>query len=174
MIHCAKGCLFSELQLYTPVTGHAICHTPLQWCHNGHDGVSNHQRHYCMLNHLFTGRSKKTSKLRVTVTGEFPTQMVIWWRHHAQWASESMLSQKHSAKYMYMRLWILNKRQLAPDAKKYIKWHFVLTFNHVEITIFINHLSAMKITPASTWYVHGLPRVSLADNHCDGDILVRL
>ena len=69
----------------------------LQWHHNGHDGVSNHRPHHCLLNHLFRCRSKKTSKLHVTglcvgnslVTGEFPTQMAsnaenasIWWRHH--------------------------------------------------------------------------------------------
>ena len=34
--------------------------------HNGRDGVSNHQPHDCLLNHLFRRRSKKTSKLRVT------------------------------------------------------------------------------------------------------------
>ena len=52
----------------------------LQWCHNGCSGVSNHQPHDCLLNHLFRRRSKKTSKLRVTglcvgnspVTGELP------------------------------------------------------------------------------------------------------
>ena len=38
----------------------------LQWRHNGHDGVSNHQPHHCLLNPLFGRRSKKTSKLRVT------------------------------------------------------------------------------------------------------------
>ena len=38
----------------------------LQWLHNDHDGVSNHQPHGCLLNHLFRRRSKKTSKLRVT------------------------------------------------------------------------------------------------------------
>ena len=69
----------------------------LQWRHNGHDSVSNHQPHHCLLNRLFWRRSKKTSKLRVTglcagnspVTGEFPAQMTsyaenlsIWWRHH--------------------------------------------------------------------------------------------
>ena len=69
----------------------------LLWRHNGHDSVSNHQPHDCLLNHLFRRRSKKTSKLRVTglcagnspVTSEFPAQMVsnaqnvsIWWRHH--------------------------------------------------------------------------------------------
>ena len=53
---------------------------PLQWRHNGCDGISNHQPHHCLLNHLFRRRSKKTSKLHVTglcaenslVTGEFP------------------------------------------------------------------------------------------------------
>ena len=39
---------------------------PLQWHHNGHDSISNHQPHDCLLNHLFRRRSKKTSKLRVT------------------------------------------------------------------------------------------------------------
>ena len=71
---------------------------PLQWRHNEHDGVSNHQPYDCLLNRLFRRRSKKTSKLRVTglcvgnspVTGEFPAQRAsntenvsIWWRHHA-------------------------------------------------------------------------------------------
>ena len=69
----------------------------LRWCHNGHDGVSNHQHHHCLLDPLFRRRSKKTSKLRVAGlcvgnspgTGEFPAQMAsnaenvsIWWRHH--------------------------------------------------------------------------------------------
>ena len=71
---------------------------PLQWRHNGHDSVSNHQPYDCLLNRSFRRRSKKTPKLRVTGlcavnspgTGEFPAQMVnnaendsIWWRHHA-------------------------------------------------------------------------------------------
>ena len=76
---------------------HVNC-LPLQWRHNGHDSVSNHQHHDCLLNRLYRRRSKKTSKLRVTGlcagnspgTGEFPAQMAsntenvsIWWRHHA-------------------------------------------------------------------------------------------
>ena len=71
--------------------------TALQWRHNDHDGVSNHQPRDCLLNRLFRRRSTKTSKLRVTglcegnspVTGEFPAQrssnaenVSIWWRHH--------------------------------------------------------------------------------------------
>ena len=65
----------------------------LQWRHNEHGGISNHQPHDCLLDR----RSKKTSKLRVTglcegnslVTGKFPKQRAsnaenvsIWWRHH--------------------------------------------------------------------------------------------
>ena len=72
--------------------------TSLQWRHNEHDGVSNHQPHDWLLSCLFGHRSKKTAKLRVTglcegnspVTGEFPAQRAsnaenvsIWWRHHA-------------------------------------------------------------------------------------------
>ena len=76
----------------------------LQWRHNGHDNISNHQPHDYLLIGFFRRRSKKTSKLRVTglrvllaicagnspVPGEFPAQMAsntenvsIWWRHHA-------------------------------------------------------------------------------------------
>ena len=77
--------------------GQGDCHT-LWRHHNGHDGISNHQPHHCLLNRLFGRRSKKTSKVYVTGlcagnspgTGEFPAQITsnpknvsIWWRHHA-------------------------------------------------------------------------------------------
>ena len=60
-----------------------ILQNSLHWRHNGHDGVSNHQPHYCLFNSLFRRRSKKTSNLRVTGlcpgnsprTGEFLAQM---------------------------------------------------------------------------------------------------
>ena len=71
----------------------------LWWRHNGHEGVSKHQPHDCLLNCLFRRRSKKTSKLRITGlcvgnspgTSEFPAQMasdgkmftfdevIMWW-----------------------------------------------------------------------------------------------
>ena len=69
----------------------------LQWRHDEHDCVSNHQPHNCLLSLLFWHRSKKASKLCVTglcagnspVTGEFPAQRAsnaenvsIWWRRH--------------------------------------------------------------------------------------------
>ena len=77
---------------------HQFVLATLQWHHNGHDSVSNHQPHDCLLSRLFRHRSKKTSKLHVTGlcagnspgTGEFPVQMAsyaenvsIWWCHHA-------------------------------------------------------------------------------------------
>ena len=51
---------------YSDVTWASWCLKSLQWHHNGHDGVSNHQPHHCLLNCLFRCRSKKASKLRVT------------------------------------------------------------------------------------------------------------
>ena len=102
---CNIGMHCNEIQLYVvklyhlAITRHDIHskNKSLQWRHNGHDSVSNHQPHDCFLNRLFWRRSKKTSKLRVSGlcagnssgTGEFPAQMAsnaenasIWWRHH--------------------------------------------------------------------------------------------
>ena len=39
---------------------------PLRWRHNERDGVSTHQPHYCLRNHLFRRRSKEASRLRIT------------------------------------------------------------------------------------------------------------
>ena len=70
---------------------------PLQWRHNGRDGVSNHGRLDGLLKRLFRRRSKKSSKLRVSglcegnspVTGQFPHRGPVGqkmfpflWRHH--------------------------------------------------------------------------------------------
>ena len=69
----------------------------LQWRHNEHDDVSNHQPHEFILNCLSRRRSKKISNIRVIclcegkspVTGELPAQRAsnvehisLWWRHH--------------------------------------------------------------------------------------------
>ena len=37
----------------------SIVNDSLQWRHNGHHGVSNHQSHHCLLNRLFVRRSRK-------------------------------------------------------------------------------------------------------------------
>ena len=82
-------CLYSSRTL-------RLC-SSLQWRHNELDGVSNHQSHDCLLKRLFRRRSKKTSKLCVTilcegnspVTGKCPAERAsnaenisIWWCHH--------------------------------------------------------------------------------------------
>ena len=58
----------------------------LQWRHNEHDGVSNHQPHDCLLNRLFKAQIKRDQK---PMTGKFPAQWAsntenasIWKRHH--------------------------------------------------------------------------------------------
>ena len=95
---CVQQSNWSHIVWHVDCRKHRACDPgPLQWRHNGHDGVSNHQPHHCLLNRLFGCRSKKTSTLRVTGlcagnspgTGEFPAQMAsnaenvsIWWRHH--------------------------------------------------------------------------------------------
>ena len=86
--HCTNRPTFCRHRFH----GHFL--GSLQWRHNDHDGVSNHQTHGCYTQPF---RPKKISKLRVNglcagnspVTGEFPAQRAsntenvsIWWRHH--------------------------------------------------------------------------------------------
>ena len=91
-------CVMEEREfIWYFIPGSVQGYISLQWCHNNHDSVSNHQPHGCLLNRLFRRRSKKTSKPRFAglcarnspVTGEFPAQRAsdaekvsIWWRHH--------------------------------------------------------------------------------------------
>ena len=49
----------------------------LQWRHNDHDSVSNHQPYGCLLNRLFRRRSKKTSKLA--------SLAFVWGIHRDRW-----------------------------------------------------------------------------------------
>ena len=82
---------------FVVVTCQQILLISLEWRHNERNDVSNHRRLDGLLNRLLSRRSKKTSKLHVTVlcegnsplTGEFPSQRAsnaenvsIWWRHH--------------------------------------------------------------------------------------------
>ena len=72
--HTAVSYSFHQLKSPSNITWVIIVHyfpqchlrCSLQWRHNDHDGVSNHQPHGCLLNRLFRRRSKKISKLRVT------------------------------------------------------------------------------------------------------------
>ena len=60
---CSISCLVIQNQLNMHASPVAIgIPLTLQWRHNERDGVSNHQPHDCLLNYLFSCRSKKTSK----------------------------------------------------------------------------------------------------------------
>ena len=93
----------------------ALANMPLQWRHDGRDGVPNDQSHDCLLNRLFRRRSNNTSILRVTglcagnspVTGEFPTQMASyaanvsnWWRHHDNVHAKAFKTSRPSGEVM--------------------------------------------------------------------------
>ena len=52
--------------------------TTLRWRHNGHDGVSNHQPHDCLLNRLFRRRSKKISNLREMEITTLADALALW------------------------------------------------------------------------------------------------
>ena len=81
----------------------------LQWRHNGHDGVSNHQPYHCSTVYSDADQRKHKSSAPLafvrgihrcgefTETGEFPAQMAsnaenvsIWWRHH-EWQTHRQL-----------------------------------------------------------------------------------
>ena len=113
--HIFRGCVFTIIQLdcfnsscygfygsrkrsfaaaYTMQS--TMCANALQWYHNEHDGVSNHQRLACLFSRLFKPTSKKSKPALLTlcegnppVTGGFRSQrasnaetVFIWWRHH--------------------------------------------------------------------------------------------
>ena len=92
---------------------------PLQWRHDGCNGVSNHQRLDCLLNRFLRRGSKKTPKTRVTglcagnspVTGEFPAQKAsnaeyvsIWWRHHGYSIPVELIAQLR----VFREIWSLS------------------------------------------------------------------
>ena len=65
-LDCFHICKDRRNQGFT-VSWHAVHSIDrLQWCHNEHDGVSNCWRPNFLLNRLFRGRTKKTSKLCIT------------------------------------------------------------------------------------------------------------
>ena len=95
---------------------------PLQWRHDEHYGVSNHQRLDFLLKRLLRCRSMETSKLRVTgfcegnspVTGEFPAQRAsnaenvsIWWHYHAILFHNDIFPQRWAARTPYISSWVI-------------------------------------------------------------------
>ena len=67
IIFAAKYMTTQFFNSHILVIFHHNCPSSLLWRHNGRDGVSNHQPHYCLCHRLFRRLyKKKTSKLPVT------------------------------------------------------------------------------------------------------------
>ena len=135
----------------------------LRWRHTGHDSVSNHQPHNCLLNRLFRRRSKETSKFRVTGlcagnstgTGEFPAQMAsyaenvsIWWRHH-----EFLMLTQHPLNpfQMYQYKSCIGQKWIDCCSRgKYVTILFVM------IMKFCHNLSSLLVAPfdETVWQLH--------------------
>ena len=80
-LHGVPRCMPSNIAYYPEAT---IMVKTLHWCHNEHDGISNHPHIGCLLKLLLRHRSKKISKLREgnpPVTGK-AENVSISWHHH--------------------------------------------------------------------------------------------
>ena len=109
----------------------------VKWRHNERDCVSDHQPQDCLLNRLFRRRSKKTSKLRVSLcvrglhpgTGEFPAQnsyaenVSIWWRRHGKCV---MVYLWQGCQYLLLYISIWNR--IGFDCN--LSWLFTIAFQH--------------------------------------------
>ena len=108
----------------------------LQWRHNGHDIVSNHQPHDCLLNRLSRRRSKKTSKLRVTGlcagnspgTGEFPHKWPVARKMFSFDDVIMLYCHLNIALWWYSVVfgteWFLNRRCNHSNSQKYVSWKY--------------------------------------------------
>ena len=149
--------------LYRCVAYSTMVPTTLQWRHNDHDGVSNHQVHGCLLNRLFRRRSKKTSNLRVTglcvgnspgpvnsphkgpVTRKmFPFDDVIMMHHFRYMYTQSLFRSNRISDL------ILNYLQLYPYDTCNIIWYCIYTIYVDEI---ITNMLSNKNTNLDSWYI---------------------
>ena len=109
----------------------------LQWRHNEHGGVPNHQRRDCLLSRLFRRKSRKTSKLRVTglcegnspATGEFPHKGPVT---RKTFPFEDIIMALHYMplmRRMYRSPMVTQKKNIWDAERKHIMtslWHMVL------------------------------------------------
>ena len=135
-VHCNYVVRFEVYRKrhFNPCTAH-----PLQWRHNGRDGVSNHQPHDCSLNRLFRHRWKKNIKAprHWPLCGEFsddrwfPAQrssnvenVSIWRRQHVRIQTDG-----HQTKFGHWVRWPLcDKPSVAKTISKVKRCIITLNF----------------------------------------------
>ena len=126
----------------------------LQWRHNDHNGVSNHQRLDCLLSRLFRRKSKKIAKLRVTglcegnspVTGECVTLY--------EWCGT------YCFKYIYI-VQIIEKH--LPEARGYADDHQVyLSFRPIPSTNQTSSVTAIEncVAELRSWMISNMLMVN--------------
>ena len=127
---------------------HLDKHKILQWRHNGHDSVSNHQPHGCLLNRLFRRKSKKTSLRHwplcgeFTGTGEFPAQRAsyaenvsIWWLHHGSIFSLDRINHDYTILRLAARRTSLSILNICGTFAEYLTADFEFEFQMKEETL---------------------------------------
>ena len=129
-----------------------VCLHPLQWRHNGCDGVSNHQPRDCLPKRLIRHRPKKTPKLRVTgfvmgihrwQTGSNAENFSIWWRHHVveplnsralhcenSCKINSLWTFFSNASNFYLKRDLRSKNLRLKNLIWYCKWYMIQTDHH--------------------------------------------
>ena len=117
-----KHGVINDMLLMKHVAFHNHC-GQLWWIpsHNGRNGISYHQPHHYLLDHLFRCRSKKTSKLCIThlCAGNSPvtTQMAsnmenvfIWWSHQS-WATYRVPHHAHLSLFAQVVTMFTNQQE---------------------------------------------------------------
>ena len=119
----------------------------LQWRYNEHDGVSNHQPHDCLLNHLSRRRSKKHQR-----SASLAFVWGIHWSpmnssHKGQWRGALMLPLICA----WISRWVNNRD--AGDWRRH-RAHYDVTVMNISIfqtVFFVLMVSAMGYVDAQIW-----------------------
>ena len=126
------------------------CATPIQWRHNGCDGVSNHQPHDCLLNRLFRRRSKHESSASLAFVRRIP-----------RWPGNSPHKWPVTRKMFLFDDVIMSASALPSPA--------VRTFTRDGITSVCARRKALKVCNAYLWNYH-ITSMETALNMKSGDL----
>ena len=123
----------------------------LHWRHNDRDGVSSHQPHGCLLNHLFRRRSKKTSKLHVT-------GLCVWGIHRDRWIPRTKGQLRGKCFHLMTSSWVV----------WYVRYHLYIKQARlnttvrladvvVTFTVYTHQANVMEHQP---WWRHDMETLS--------------
>ena len=119
-----------------PIINHGVVlWRTLWWRHNGHDGVSNHQPHDCLLNRLFRLRSKKHQS----------SASLAFVRGIHRWLVNSPHKWQVTWKMFPFNDVIMEMNHLEGPKLPFTKWNFsVLSDGHIHLLKIITTKCCMK------------------------------